>query len=151
MNLNPFKRAPDEAKSYDSIPEGMWEQIVAARDLGQGIGLEDAVGLPAVLAVIRFLSHAAGMVPMMVVRGGSVRERAPEEWQYQLLNRRPGPPPTTPFNFQADLAANFAGRGNAYVRKLKPTQYARRMNGQTPRVDGDHVSARAEHHAEARG
>lgn len=132
---NPFKRAaPAESKSYDLLPEGFWQQLVAAQDMGLSIDLEQAVGLPAVLAVIRFMSHAAGLVPLDVIRDGSKRERAIETWQHRLLHDRPGPPPTTPFNFQADIASNFCGRGNAYIRKLKPTNYAPRMLRDTPRV-----------------
>lgn len=118
------------------MPEGLWRQLVAAQDMYGSMGLEDAVGLPAILAVIRFLSHAAGMVPMNVIqKTGTVNKVADTTWQHNLLNMRPGPPPTTPFNFQADLAANFAGRGNAYIRKLKPTAYRRRLStGETPRV-----------------
>lgn len=99
--------------------------------------MDKAVGLPAVLAVIRLLSHAAGMVPFRVVRGldGELKQPASDAWQHRLLYKRPGPPPTTPFNFKADLAAQFAGRGNAYVRKLKPaTARTRLTTGQTPRV-----------------
>lgn len=146
---NPFKRAPDEAKShsdifaeaksFDVLPEGLWQQLVTATDWGASIGVEQAVGVPALLAVIRLLSHAAALVPYAVVRDGNIRERAMETWQWQLLNKRPGPPPATPFNFKADLAANIAGRGNAYVRKIKPTNPQRRLPtrttpAQTPRV-----------------
>ncbi len=135
---NPFKRAPDEAKSLDVLPEGIWQQLVAAQDMGAGIGLEQAVGLPAVLAVIRLISHAVGMIPLNVVRdsgtGEDITERAVDTWQWNLLNKRPGPPPTTPFNFKADLAANFCGHGNAYIRKLKPSGNNTRLTRATPRV-----------------
>jgi HK97 family phage portal protein len=135
---NPFKSKASEAKSFDVLPEGLWEQWIASSDMGATIGLEQAVGLPAVLAVIRFISHAVGLIPFNVVRdvdpSSQVAERAIETWQWSLLNRRPGPPPMTPFNFKADLAANFCGRGNAYVRKLKPTTYSPRLTRDTPRV-----------------
>lgn len=129
-----FYKALAEAKSFDVLPEGIWQQLVAATDMGATIGLEQAVGLPAVLAVIRFISHAAALVPLNVIRDGSIRERAEDTWQWNLLHKRPGPPPMTPFNFKADLAANFAGRGNAYVRKFKPTTASPRLTRDTPRV-----------------
>jgi HK97 family phage portal protein len=131
---NPFSKR-GETKSYDVMPEGLWSQFVAAQDMrGGAIGLESAVGLPALLAVLRFLSHSAGLVPLNVIRDGSVRERATDTWQWRLLHRRPGPAPMTPFHFNADLAVNFAGRGNAYVRKLKPSRVTPRFSGGTPRV-----------------
>src|SRR6266567_4141505 len=136
---SPFKRSrPESSKSFDVLPEGFWQQLVAAQDMGASIGLEQAVGLPAVLAVIRFISHAVGLIPFTVVRDTdptpAIVERAIDTWQWQLINRRPGPPPTTPFNLKADLAANFSGRGNAYIRKLKPTTLAPRLTRVTPRV-----------------
>jgi len=84
--------------------------------------LERAVGVPAILAVIRLLSHALGMVEFRVVRGqpGGVMENATDSWQWRLLNRRPGVAPMTPFTMKADIAANYAGRGDAYLRKIKP-------------------------------
>lgn len=132
------KAAPaPEAKSTDVLPEWVWQALQTAQDLQGSGNLDTAVGLPAVLSVIRLLSHAAGMVPFRVVRGmeGELRQPAQGTWQHHLLYKRPGPPPTTPFNFKADLAAQFAGRGNAYIRKLKPaTARTRLSTGQTPRV-----------------
>lgn len=118
-----LRRRPAEAKSSSVMPEGMWEQMVAAGDRGLTMGMESAVGLPAILAVIRLISHSAAMVPLQVLRGheDEIRERVQDSWQWQRLNRRPGPAPATPFAFKADMAANFAGRGQAFVRKLKPT------------------------------
>lgn len=80
---------------------------------------EQAVGLPAVIAVIRLLAHSAALVPLIVVRSdeNGIAQRATDTWQWRLLNRRPGPPPQTPFHFKADIAAQFSGRGNAYIRK----------------------------------
>jgi HK97 family phage portal protein len=76
-------------------------------------------------------------VPLNVIREGNIgtmRERAIDTWQWSILHKRPGPPPMTPFNFKADLAANFCGRGNAYVRKLKPVTYSPRLTRDAPRV-----------------
>lgn len=134
----PFKSDKAETKSFDTLPEGFWQQLVAAQDMGASIGMEQAVGLPAVLAVIRFIAHAAGLIPLQVVRNedptSEITQRAADTWQWGLLNRRPGPPPTTPFNLKADLAANFCGRGNGYLRKLKPTNPQQRLTRATPRV-----------------
>lgn len=135
---NPFKRAPTEAKSYDQLPEALWQEYVSAMDWGQAINLEQAVGLPALLAVIRFVAHSVALIPFNVVRDvdptANVRERAVDTWQWSLINRRPAPPPVTPFNLKADIAANFLGRGNAYIRKIKPLTPTRRLTRDTPRV-----------------
>jgi hypothetical protein len=123
------RRAPEEAKADAVLPEHIWEQVLAAGDAGGVGGLERAVGLPAVLAVIRLISHAVALVPLHVVNDDQLRARAYDTWQWRLL-KRPGAPPVTAFGFKADVAANFAGRGNAYVRKLKPT----RVSPDRPRV-----------------
>jgi HK97 family phage portal protein len=122
MNLR-FWRTGAEQKSSDYWP---LETPPPADWLTSGLFPmmpERAVGLPAVVAVIRLLSHAAGMVPLLVLRGqdGDVRDRATETWQWRLLHNRPSLPPLTPFAVKADLAAHFAGRGNAYLRKYKPS------------------------------
>jgi HK97 family phage portal protein len=118
------KRTEAEAKSVDQMPEWVWDQLQANGLMSDASGVEKAVGLPAILAVIRLISHAVGQVPLMVLQGSDVdpdlREQARDSWQWRLLHTRPGPPPSTAFNLKADLAANFAGRGNAYVRKIKP-------------------------------
>ena len=117
------RKDPPETKSVE-LPEWVLDNFPGDDFLSiLPVGAARAVGLPALLACIRLLSHAAGMVPMEVMRQlqDGRRVRAYGEWQYRLINRRPGPPPNTPFHFQADLAANFAGRGNAYIRKYKPT------------------------------
>jgi phage portal protein BeeE len=99
---------------------------VAAGDQGRlPVTPETAVGLPALMAVIRLISHAAGLVPLNVMRGDedSERERARDTWQWKLLHKRPGPPPTTPFNFKADLAAQFTGRATpTSARSSRPPQ-----------------------------
>lgn len=134
----PWARSTREQKAVDALPEWLWEQLqLGMTDLPlrtQPYELERAVGLPAVLAVIRLLSHAAGMVPFLVLRDGDdgLRARARDTWQWRLL-QNPGPE-TTAFALQADLAANFLGRGNAYVRKLKPSTPRQRLAGPTPRV-----------------
>lgn len=120
-----------EQKSADVLPEWLWDQMQTGIDNGMPLGLERAVGLPAVLAVVRLIAHAAALVPLNVHRAdGDLVMRARDTWQWRLLNTRPGAPPMTPFALKADLAANFAGRGNAYVRKLKPA----RVDPGRPRV-----------------
>jgi HK97 family phage portal protein len=121
VRLWPRRAGGPEVKSADVMPEWVWDQMQAGGNAWAPIGLERAVGLPAVLAVIRLISHAAALVPLNVHRvDGEITRRALDTWQWRLLNTRPGAPPMTPFALKADLAANFAGRGNAYVRKLKP-------------------------------
>jgi HK97 family phage portal protein len=121
VRLWPRRGGAGERKSTDVLPEWLWEQMQGSPELGASIGMERAVGLPAVLAVIRLISHAAALVPLHVVRGDDeLRSRARDTWQWRLLNKHPGPPPATAFALKADIAANFAGRGNAYVRKFKP-------------------------------
>ncbi|WP_158276942.1 phage portal protein [Paraconexibacter algicola] len=119
MPLFRRRRANDEVKSVDVLPEAFWEYLQSAPQL-RNPHAEDAVGLPALLAVIRLLAHSAGMVPIHVLRDGDVREPARDTWQWARMTRRPGPAPLTPFALTADLAANFAGRGNAYVRLFLP-------------------------------
>jgi HK97 family phage portal protein len=121
--------APEEAKADAVLPEHIWEQVLAAGDAGGLGGVERAVGLPAVLAVIRLISHAVALVPLHVVHDDQLRARAYDTWQWRLL-KRPGPPPATAFSLKADIAANFTGRGNAYVRKYKPA----RLSPGRPRV-----------------
>lgn len=127
-----------EGKSFDQLPYGIWQELVSATDMGATLGPEQAIGAPAILSVIRFISQAVGLIPFNVLRdtdpSANIRERAVETWQWNLLNRRPAPPPVTPFNLKADIAANFCGFGNAYLRKFKPTTVVPRFSGQTPRV-----------------
>lgn len=116
----PFKRDMEE-KSYSVMPESLWGEMLQAEDVQGTVGMERAVGLPAVLAVIRLISHTVAMVPLQVVSGreGEIVTLEDGTWQWRLLNRSPGMPPLTPFTFKADLAANFTGRGQAFIRKGK--------------------------------
>jgi HK97 family phage portal protein len=121
VRLWPRRAGEPETKADAVLPESVWEAVLAAGDLGGGLGgPERAVGLPAVLAVIRLIAHAVALVPLYAVQDDELRARAYDTWQWRLF-KRPGPPPTTAFHLKADIAANFAGRGNAYVRKYKPT------------------------------
>lgn len=80
--------------------------------------LEEAIGLPAWLSVIRRLAHGAGLTPLIVYRGEpEERERARDSWQWDLLHKRPGDR-RTPFNLTADVAACYSACGNAYLRKI---------------------------------
>jgi HK97 family phage portal protein len=116
------RREAEEIKADAVLPEHIWDQVLASGDFGGGVGgVERAVGLPAVLAVIRLISHAVGLVPLHVVHDDELRTRARDTWQWRLL-KRPGAPPATAFALKADLAANFTGRGNAYIRKFKPAR-----------------------------
>lgn len=86
---------------------------------GGGATIEQAVGLPAWLSVIRRLAHGAGITPLIVYRGAREdRQRDPKCWQYDLLHKSPGDR-RTPFNLTADFAACFAATGNAYLRKVR--------------------------------
>lgn len=125
MNLLPKWGKKSTTESV--LPDSFWE-LVNQGGLGGASTLEGAVGLPAVLSIIRLLSHAMGQVDFHVVRErGKVVEEMRDSWQWKLLNRRPGPAPMTPFHLKADASANFAGRGEAYFRKIKPAQ--RRPDG----------------------
>lgn len=116
MNLRLWRRG--EQKNADwplaTPPVGDTSWIFPA------VGVEQAVGLPAVVAVIRLLAHAAGLVQLQVLREGALgaRRRATDTWQWRLLARRPGAPPLTPFHLKADLVAQFCGTGNVYTRKF---------------------------------
>lgn len=84
-----------------------------------GGSLEQAIGLPAWLSVIRRLAQGAGITPLIVYRGPREdRERDPGCWQYDLLHNRPGDR-RTPYNLTADYAACYAACGNAYLRKIR--------------------------------
>jgi len=85
---------------------------------GMGGSIEQAVGLPAWLSVIRRIAHGAGMSPLIVYRGAREdRERAPDAWQWRLLHHAPGDR-RVPFNLTADACACLAACGNAYLRKI---------------------------------
>jgi hypothetical protein len=71
VRLWPRRGETLEAKSDAVLPEHIWEQVIAAGDAGGLGGLERAVGLPAVLAVIRLISHAVG------ARAAARRQRRP--------------------------------------------------------------------------
>lgn len=80
--------------------------------------LEQAVGLPAWLSVIRRLSQSAGITPLIVYRGErESRERADDSWQWRLLHGTPGDR-RTPYNLTGDYAACMAACGNAFLRKI---------------------------------
>jgi HK97 family phage portal protein len=137
---------PVESKSAESvISDAYWDAITGTT---AGMTMEKATGLPAVLSVLRLLSHSMGMVQFRVVRGaeGQLREPATDSWQWRLLNRQPGAPPMTPFQMKADLAANFAGRGEAYLRKIKPSQRYPGRPGilEFMTLDAAHVTPRRE-------
>ena len=81
--------------------------------------LEQAIGLPAWLSVIRRLAHGAGITPLIVYRGPrEERRRADDSWQWELLHGSPGDN-RTPFNLTADYAACYAACGNGYLRKIR--------------------------------
>ncbi len=117
----PFAKRDQEAKSYSVMPESQWQDALAATDMGASMGMERAVGLPAVLTVIRLIAHVVAMVPLKVVddAAGGIVVPATDSWQWRLINRAPGLPPATPFSFKADLGANFTGRGQTFIRKGK--------------------------------
>lgn len=86
---------------------------------GGSLNLERAVGLPALLAVLKRIAEGVGMMPQLVYEGEAPsRRRAVDTWQWDLLHRRPSSE-ATPFPFRADVALSVAGHGYACVRKFK--------------------------------
>jgi hypothetical protein len=73
VRLWPRRGDEVETKADAVLPESVWEAVLAAGDMGGGGGLERAVGLPAVLAVIRLISHAVALVPLHVVNDDQLR------------------------------------------------------------------------------
>lgn len=102
-----------------SLADWPWELTPPDSFLTAGGGtIEQAVGLPAWLSVIRRIAHGAGITPLIVYRGPREdRERASDSWQWDLLHEAPGDR-RAPFNLTADYAACMAGAGNSYLRKV---------------------------------
>ena len=85
----------------------------------RALGVAEAAGLPAWLAVVRRLSDGMSMCPLIVYEGArEARVRAVGSWQWELLHDRPGDG-RTPSMFLADVAASLAASGNAYLLKVK--------------------------------
>lgn len=81
-----------------------------------GISIQQAVGLPALLATLLRLAQGVGMTPQKVYRGNAdEREEARDSWQWRLLHDRPSSsmPPAT---FFGNLALQVAGAGYGCVR-----------------------------------
>jgi len=99
----------------------------------QQAGLEKAVGLPALLGVLRLISGAAMMMPLIVYKGEELeRTRAVGTWQWDLLHKRPYPGVANGASaFRADCFASLAANGKLYIRKLKGTQYVRGASNRT--------------------
>lgn len=109
---------------------------------GGGATIEQAVGLPAWLSVIRRLAHGAGITPLIVYRGPREdRRRDTKCWQYDLLHKSPGDR-RVPFNLTADFAACFAATGNAYLRKIRVGAGRRARVGELLILDPRHVTPR---------
>lgn len=103
-----------------TLSDWPWSTPPPASFLTAGVGgsIEQAVGLPAWLSVIRRIAHGAGMSPLIVYRGEREdRERAPDTWQWRLMHHAPGDR-RVPFNLGGDAAACLAACGNAYLRKI---------------------------------
>jgi HK97 family phage portal protein len=87
---------------------------------GQLLTVNQAVGVPALLACLLYLSDSIAMLPSIVYRrtaaGGA--ERAEGTWQWGLFHDRPNPD-STPADMRADVVLSLAGGGNSYVRKWK--------------------------------
>jgi HK97 family phage portal protein len=85
---------------------------------GVPVTLGQAFGLPAVSSVIRSAAEIVASLPLIVYRDGSVKERAPDVWQYELLHGRPSSFCDS-FEFFYDLALSLEATQNAFVQKAK--------------------------------
>lgn len=120
--------APGEPSELDVVlgkgvvidPEN-WPWSLPADVALLGGGAADArraVGVPALLGVLRLISGSVGMMPTIVYQQkGETRERARDSWQWELLHQRPSE--QTAAAFRSDLAMSLATAGDFFVRKLK--------------------------------
>jgi len=108
---------PTPARKSADIP---WE-FVGNGYLTSGMTTEKAVGLPALLGVLRLISGAAMMMPLIVYRGDPPnRTRARDTEQWQLLHRRPYRGVANGASaFRADAFLSLAASGKLLIRKLK--------------------------------
>lgn len=87
---------------------------------GRRVTTADAVGLPAVLAGIRFLAETVATFPIEVCRETQDRqkERQTNSDQWRLLNTQPNER-QTPFMFKAFMVASMIGHGGFAALKAK--------------------------------
>jgi hypothetical protein len=77
-----------------------------------------------------------------------------DTWQWRLLHKRPGPPPTTPFNFKADVAASvLRARERLRPQAQAGVVHARLDAGhaarhRAPALHGGHVTPKRERTAQ---
>jgi len=86
-----------------------------------GATTEQAIGLPALLGVLRLLTGGAMMMPLNVYRGEEdARKRARDTWQWDLLHNRPTRGIANASSaFRADSVGSLAASGKLFIRKLK--------------------------------
>lgn len=109
---------PPSRKMLDDWP---WSTPPPAEWLmgGRLITADQAVGLPALLACLLYLSDSIAMLPSLVYRKTKTGvERAEGTPQWKLFHERPSPG-TTPADLRSDIVLSLAAGGNAYVRKWK--------------------------------
>lgn len=107
-----------QAWPYSSVPPA---ELVGGGLLGaQRAQLEQAVGVPALIATLLRISLLVAGVPVKVYRGRALeREVADDTWQYELLHERPTTDGLGALPFYADAAFSLGGAGYTCFRKHK--------------------------------
>lgn len=104
----------------DAIPlpaqDGIFGSFTSA---GRRVSTDDALGLPAVLAGVRFLAETVATFPLIVYSDeGEQRTRRPDSNQWYLLHTKPNDV-QTPFSFKAFMVASMIGYGGFCAKKVK--------------------------------
>jgi HK97 family phage portal protein len=122
-----FWRSPAEPERKSILDDWPWETSIPESLLldGKLLTVDQAVGLPALLACLFRIGDGVGMMPQLVYRRRS-RERDPDSWQWRLLHDRPNAE-SGPAAFRGDLALSIAASGMAFVRKFKARGQVREL------------------------
>ena len=105
---------------FGSTDPMQWRLISDRQPSGVNVTPEKAVGIPAVLECIRFVSVNVAQLPIVVYDTSDPAQATPayNSWQYKLLNFSPSPD-SDGFSMYSDIAACMEGYGNAFIQKLK--------------------------------
>ena len=97
-----------------------WRLMGQRTASGISVTQDKAVGIPAVLECIRFVSVNVAQLPIVVYDISDPAQATPayNSWQYKLLNFNPSPD-SDGFSMYSDISACMEGYGNAFIQKLK--------------------------------
>lgn len=86
---------------------------------GKRVGVDEALGLPAVWSAVQLLSSSVGSLPMIIYRGqGRDRIRARDSKRWQLLHDEPNSQQSADMFFEA-VTGQLNLWGNCYAEKVK--------------------------------